>query len=65
MKQDLIDLGIEIEEEKKEDSNIFDKLKVRKDEIPIKTTNRSKTRMNLFIILNHDILLLLVGPVDT
>jgi hypothetical protein len=30
------DLGIEIEEEKKEDSNIFDKLKVRKEEIPIK-----------------------------
>jgi len=29
------DLGIDIEE-KKEDSNIFDKLKVRKEEIPIK-----------------------------
>jgi hypothetical protein len=42
MKQDLIDLGIEIEEEKKEDSNIFDKLKLRKEEIPIKPLTEGK-----------------------
>jgi hypothetical protein len=42
MKQDLIDVGIEIEEEKKEDGNIFDKLKVRKEEIPIKPLTEAK-----------------------
>jgi len=36
------ELGIEIEEEKKEDSNIFDKLKVRKEEIPIKPLTEAK-----------------------
>lgn len=35
------DLGIQIEE-KKEDSNIFDKLKVRKEEIPIKPLTEAK-----------------------
>jgi len=37
------DLGIEIEEEKKEDSNISDKLKIRKEEIPIKPLTEARS----------------------
>ena len=53
------DLGIDLEEEKKEHSNIFDKLKVRKEEIPIKPLTEANWNEIFFIILHHSILLLL------